>query len=131
MWRTRPVRVSDRSFYAGTAVVSATALAFIGYILMVREHGTTPAGDRCSPPAVTASLNALAAMLLASGWLAIKRGARDVHKYCMVAAFAASSLFLISYLTYHYVHGDTKFGGSGAVRTVYLLILATHVLLST
>ena len=123
------VRVTDRGFYAATAVLSASALAVIGWVLVVREHGPSALDVRFLP-AVNASLNALAATLLVSGWFAIKRGARDVHKYCMVAAFAASSLFLVSYLTYHYVHGDTRFGGEGAVRVAYLCILASHVLLS-
>ena len=48
----------------------------------------------------------------------------------MVSAFASSTLFLVGYLGYHYVHGDTKFQGHGAVRAIYLLILATHILLS-
>ncbi len=123
-------RVSDRTFYVFTAVVSAAALAFIGYILVLREHGPQGAVDLRFLPGVNATLNALAASLLVSGYVAIKRGAREVHKYCMVAAFVASSLFLVCYLTYHYVHGDTKFAGAGAIRAVYLLILATHVVLS-
>ncbi len=48
----------------------------------------------------------------------------------MVLAVASSALFLVGYVAYHSVHGDTKFGGVGAIRTVYLSILATHVLLS-
>jgi putative membrane protein len=39
-------------------------------------------------------------------------------------------VFLVGYLAYHYVHGDTKYPGSGAGRTVYLLVLATHIVLS-
>jgi len=48
----------------------------------------------------------------------------------MVSTFAASSLFLVGYLAYHYVHGDTRYAGTGAMKAVYLIILATHVLLS-
>ncbi len=54
-----------------------------------------------------------------------------VHRVFMVGAFAASSLFLVCYLAYHAVHGDTRYAGTGAMRTVYLAVLATHVLLST
>ncbi|MGZ3454651.1 MAG: DUF420 domain-containing protein, partial [Polyangiales bacterium] len=67
---------------------------------------------------------------LTAGWIAIRRGARKVHPYLMVGAFASSSLFLVSYLVYHWAHGDTKFGGHGAVRAIYLLVLASHVILS-
>ncbi|NTX09393.1 DUF420 domain-containing protein [Myxococcus sp. CA051A] len=120
-------RVSDRAFYVFTGVVSALALAFIAWILMGRRDGVEGVDLRFLP-AVNASLNATAAALLIAGWVAIKRGARRVHQYLMVAAFAASALFLVCYLTYHYVHGDTRYVGDW--RGLYLCILASHVLLS-
>jgi uncharacterized membrane protein YozB (DUF420 family) len=48
----------------------------------------------------------------------------------MTGAFGASTLFLISYLTYHYYHGSTKFQGQGAIRAVYFTILITHTILA-
>jgi putative membrane protein len=48
----------------------------------------------------------------------------------MLGAFASSSLFLVGYVAYHYVHGDTKYAGAGSMRVVYLALLASHVLLS-
>ncbi|MCP3164916.1 DUF420 domain-containing protein [Myxococcus qinghaiensis] len=120
-------RVSDRAFYVFTGVVSTAALAFIAWILMGRRSGVEGVDLRFLP-AVNASLNATAAALLIAGWVAIKRGARRVHQYLMVAAFVASALFLVCYLTYHYVHGDTRYVGDW--RGLYLCILASHVLLS-
>ncbi|GAC1352158.1 MAG: hypothetical protein NVSMB1_12240 [Polyangiales bacterium] len=111
-------------------MLSTAALSFLAYIL-VFKHGTE--GTRLNLrflPAVNAGLNATAACLLAAGFIAIKRGARKLHQYLMVSAFAASSLFLVCYLTYHYVHGDTKYAGHGGIRLVYLLILASHIVLS-
>ena len=122
-------RVTDRTFYVFTGVVSAAALALLAWLLLIR-HGGPVGVDLRFMPAVNASLNALAASLLLSGWVAIKRGARRVHQYLMVSAFGASSLFLVGYLAYHYVHGDTKYAGDGLMRTVYLAVLASHVLLS-
>ena len=121
---------TDRQFFTFNAVVSALALAFIAYILLVRRAGPAGAVDLGFLPAVNATLNALAAVFLVAGWVAIKRRAVRVHKRLMVAAFAASTLFLVSYLTYHYVHGDTKYQGVGALRLVYFTILVSHVLLS-
>ncbi len=122
-------RENDRSFWIFNAVLSAAALAFLAYILMIRR-ATGASVNLEFVPAVNACFNALAAGLLTAGWIAIRRGARTVHKYLMVSAFASSSLFLVGYLVYHWAHGDTKFGGHGAIKLVYLLILATHVLLS-
>ena len=64
-------------------------------------------------PAVNASLNALAATCLVLGWGAIRRRDRVVHARWMVAAFGLSTLFLVSYLVYHSLHGDTPFQGPG------------------
>jgi putative membrane protein len=119
----------DRKFWLFNAILSAGALAFLAYILVIRR-GSGSSVDLRFLPAVNASLNATAATLLTAGWIAIRRGARRVHPYLMVGAFASSSLFLVSYLVYHWAHGDTKFGGHGAVKVIYLLVLASHVLLS-
>jgi putative membrane protein len=124
-----PAPKSDRGFWIFNAVLSAAALSFLAYILMIRTATGASVNLRFMP-AVNATFNALAACLLTAGWLAIRRGARVVHKYLMVSAFASSSLFLVGYLVYHWAHGDTKFGGHGAIKAIYLLILATHVLLS-
>ena len=48
----------------------------------------------------------------------------------MVTAFALSAVFLVGYLSYHYVHGDTRYTGTGAMRAVYLTVLASHIVLS-
>lgn len=120
---------SDRAFYAVNAVLSAGALSFIAYLLMIRKGGAGGVDLRFLP-AVNASLNAVAASLLFAGWIAIRRKVVRAHKFFMTSAFVASSLFLVCYLVYHYVHGDTKYAGTGPIRAVYLLILASHILLS-
>jgi putative membrane protein len=120
---------SDRPFWVFNAVLSVAALSFLAYILMIRR-ATGASVDLRFMPAVNASFNALSATLLAVGWVAIRRGARTLHKYLMVSAFVSSSLFLVGYLVYHWAHGDTKFGGHGTVKLVYLLVLASHILLS-
>jgi putative membrane protein len=121
---------TDRQFFAFNAAVSALALAFIAYILLVRRAGPAGAVDLSFLPAVNAALNSLATLFLTAGWVAIRRRAVRVHKRLMVSAFAASALFLVSYLTYHYVHGDTRYQGTGALRAVYFVVLISHVLLS-
>ncbi|WP_129352249.1 DUF420 domain-containing protein [Sorangium cellulosum] len=121
-------RTSDRAFYLFNAALSAGALAFLAYILIFRR-GAGGADLRFMPP-LNAALNATAATLLVAGWIAIKRRAMVVHKYLMVSAFAASALFLVGYLAYHFVHGDTKYQGTGPLRVVYFVILISHIVLS-
>ena len=120
----------DRTFFLFNAVISIAALSLLSWLLLFHGgmHGTSV--NLRFLPAVNACLNATAAALLVAGWVAIKRKRVDLHRYFMVSAFAASACFLVGYLAYHAVHGDTKFGGVGGVRVVYLLLLASHVLLS-
>lgn len=81
-------------------------------------------------PAVNATLNATAAVLLSIGWILIKRGRWTAHRAVMIAAFCTSALFLISYVTYHAQVGSVRFTKTGAIRTVYFTILLTHVTLA-
>jgi uncharacterized membrane protein YozB (DUF420 family) len=82
-------------------------------------------------PAVNASLNAIATVLLVTGLLLIKRGRVEAHKRAMLAAFGVSVLFLACYLAYHtMIVGSRPFGGTGAVRYVYYSILLTHIVLA-
>jgi putative membrane protein len=81
-------------------------------------------------PTVNAALNALAFVLLALGFAAIRRGARDRHRRFMLAACATSALFLVSYLSRVALTGTHHFPGSGALRAAYLAILASHTLLA-
>jgi uncharacterized membrane protein YozB (DUF420 family) len=81
-------------------------------------------------PALNATLNAISATLLVSGYVLIRRGRRKLHERCMLGALATSALFLISYVTYHYNAGSRPFTGQGPIRVVYFAILATHVVLA-
>ncbi len=125
-----PDAAADRRFFLFNAVVSAAALALLAYLLLLRRSATASTDVSFLPP-VNASLNALAATLLLAGYVAIRRHRWRVHRFFMVAAFAASSLFLVSYLVYHAVHGETHYLGTGAMRTLYFSVLASHVVLST
>ena len=81
-------------------------------------------------PLVNATLNATAAVLLVWGYILIRRRSIALHRKVMLAAFATSSVFLCCYLIYHYNVGSVPFPGTGALRTVYLSILATHTALA-
>lgn len=86
-------------------------------------------------PHVNASLNALATLLLIVGWVLIKRRRERAHKVTMLAAFVVSTLFLLSYLFYHFAVKEgisTKFPAypPSAVRIFYYVILLTHIVLA-
>ena len=83
-------------------------------------------------PALDAVLNGSSAILIGSGLYFIKRGREDAHKRMMLAAFATSTLFLISYLYYHLVlrAGVTRFQGQGVARPLYFTLLISHTILA-
>lgn len=81
-------------------------------------------------PALNATLNATSALLLATGWILIKRGRRTAHRNVMIAACCTSTLFLASYLTYHAQVGSVRFTKEGTIRAVYFAILLTHTILA-
>ncbi len=83
-----------------------------------------------SLPAVNASLNALAGILLVIGYLLIRTRRIELHRRVMIAAFVTSSLFLACYLVYHAQVGNVRFMRQGLVRPIYFTILVTHVTLA-
>jgi uncharacterized membrane protein YozB (DUF420 family) len=83
-----------------------------------------------SLPALNATLNAIAGVLLLCGYMMIRRGRIETHRRFMLAAFATSALFLVSYVVYHANIGSRPFTGQGAIRYVYFAILITHVVLA-
>ncbi len=83
-----------------------------------------------SLPAVNASLNAASAVFLLIGYRFIRRGRILPHKICMVTAFICSSVFLASYLYFHYQAGVVHFQGQGWIRPIYFSILITHTILA-
>jgi uncharacterized membrane protein YozB (DUF420 family) len=81
-------------------------------------------------PTVNASLNATSTILLVVGWIFIKRRAIAAHRACMIAACIVSALFLASYLVYHANVGSVPYQGQGPLRTIYFVILITHIILA-
>ena len=81
-------------------------------------------------PHLNAILNTTSALFLIAGYRFIRARFIRAHRNCQIAALVTSTCFLISYLTYHYYHGDTRFLGQGIVRPFYFSVLITHVILA-
>ena len=81
-------------------------------------------------PALNATLNTAATVLLLSGWASIKARKKSAHIAFMVLALLVSAAFLTSYIIYHVRQGHMEFRGTGFVRWIYLPMLFSHVLLA-
>jgi putative membrane protein len=80
--------------------------------------------------AINAVINSAIAVLLIAALWAVKAKKYLLHKQMMMTALLLSVLFLVSYIAHHLLAGDTKFGGEGAIRTIYYIILITHIFLA-
>jgi putative membrane protein len=83
-------------------------------------------------PALNAALNSLSTLFLTAGFIFILRKNITAHRACMLSAGAVSAIFLIGYVAHKIlVRGvHTPFGGEGAIRTVYYVMLLTHIVLA-
>lgn len=112
-------------------VIGALTAIVIGGVAVViyAPHGGQAAGSSWLP-AINASLNATATILLSAGYVFIRRRQIAAHRACMIAAFAASSLFLITYLIHHARVGSVPFHGAAWLRPVYFGLLVPHIVLA-
>lgn len=122
--------MSDRAVFTWIAAASGLILAFLFWLLYGQDLPEATTATRSVLPAWNAAFNACSGICLFAGWRAIRASNRRVHIGFMLSAVAFSALFLVTYIVHHSTHGDTPFPGSGAVKTVYLSILASHVLVT-
>jgi putative membrane protein len=114
-------------------IIGGLSLVIVGLVaalLLGHRPGRPWSAQVAALPALNAALNATSAVLLAVGWLAIRRRRVALHRACMLGACLVSALFLVSYVTYHYFAGSRPFGGRGWIRAVYFPILVSHVVLA-
>ena len=110
--------------------VSAAAVCFLLWLLYLHHPLDASAVRFRFLPALNAVLNGLCTVALLTGFYFIRQRNIPAHRVSMMIAFVFSALFLVSYITNHALHGETHFPGFGTVRTVYLSILASHIVLS-
>lgn len=125
-----PNATRTRAPIVGIVLVSAAGVLFLLWLIYIHRAPQEFATRLLFLPALNAVFNSLSAIALVTGFIFIRRKQISRHRAAMIAAFAFSCLFLASYLTDHALHGDILFHGSGAIRTVYLSILASHIVLS-
>jgi putative membrane protein len=117
---------------ATLVILAASAVVFVLLIGIIFGHGRASSvpGWVSELPLLNALLNGTSAVFLILAWRAIRRRKVVTHTRHILTALASSALFLVSYIVYHSVHGDTPFEGRGLIRPAYFTILISHVLLS-
>jgi putative membrane protein len=121
----------QRAVLGSIFVVSVAAVSFLLWLLYLHHAPAQFAGRFVFLTALNAVLNGLSAIALCTGLYFIKKRDRKSHRASMILAFGFSSLFLVSYIVNHALHGDTRFpAGHATIRAIYLSILASHIILS-
>lgn len=121
--------MNDRFAFAMIGALTLVVVGLVG-VLMAGGGARPTTFDVAALPLLNACLNTLSAGLLMTGWLFIRQRRILAHVACMLGAFVVSTLFLLSYVTYHYHVGSRPFPGQGWVRPVYFTLLITHVVLA-
>jgi putative membrane protein len=118
------------SVVAGIIGLSAAASLFLCWLVFFHAPSDVAGTHLPFLPALDALLNALAAISLVIGFWNIRRGRIGPHRRAMFNAFVFSTIFLVTYIVNHALHGDMRFQGAGAVRPVYFTLLISHIALS-
>ena len=122
--------ISTRGAIGGIIGVSVAASLFLMWLIYLKPTPEQFSGSLTFLPALNAVLNGLSAISICFGFFYIRRKKWETHRRFMILALIFSSLFLVSYVLHHYLHGDTRFLGTGLVRPVYFFVLVSHIVLS-
>jgi putative membrane protein len=121
---------STRPAIAAILAISAAATLFLFWLIYVHPAAAT-SDQYAFLPALNAALNGLSAIALLIGFTFVKSRKIKAHRAAMITAFGFSTLFLVSYIMHHALHGDVRYPAHAALRLVYLPLLASHIILAT
>jgi len=114
---------------AAILAISAAASLFLFWLIYIHPAAAATS-DYAFLPALNAVLNGLSATALLIGYTFIRGQKIKAHRAAMITAFAFSTLFLVSYIAHHALHGDVRYPVHAALRSVYLQLLASHIILA-
>lgn len=120
---------ATRGAIAAILAISAAATLFLFWLIYIHPAAAAST-EYAFLPALNAILNGLSAVALLIGFTFIKARNIRAHRRAMITAFVFSSLFLVSYILHHALHGDVRYPLGAAFRTPYLALLTSHIILA-
>lgn len=122
---------NDKNAMISIALLSSTVLIFLVWLVYFKGSSELETGSWIEfLPALNAFLNTITSIALINAFYFIKRNNILWHKRAVMVALSTTALFLVSYITYHHYHGDSKFLATGIIRPIYFFILISHIVLS-
>ena len=122
--------MSNRVAYIIIGLISFIAFAFLIWLIYIKQKPTSYPEYISLLPLVNCILNAVSTYCLGMGIAAIKKKEITRHMTYMISAFVASTLFLITYIIYHSLQGDTHYLGQGIMKFIYFFTLISHIILT-
>lgn len=131
-WLTRPAQPGlAKKLRLAAWLVTAVVFILVGLMRRPEFHITLPEGVSLAfLPAVNAVLNTLVTACLVVAIISAKRGNILLHRRFIHIALLLSTAFLLCYTAYHFTSVETRYGGDGAAKAIYLFFLATHIILA-
>jgi putative membrane protein len=128
--KTLPPTSSPRAAVAAILGISLAATLFLLWLIYLHPAADSAGVQLAFLPALNALLNGLSATALLIGYTFIRARRVSAHRAAMFTAFGLSTLFLVSYILHHALHGDVRYPAHAAYRTAYLWLLSSHILLA-
>lgn len=126
-----PATLKKNDKTARMLIITVSFVVFAAVVLLSRVKLEVELGfDEHLFAKINAVINSVVSLLLIYGLVTVKQRKYALHRKVMIAAIILSCLFLVSYICHHLFTGDTKFGGEGAIRYFYFIILITHIILA-
>lgn len=120
----------DRKALVLIAILSIVIPVVVAALFYFDSATANTAVDVSFQPPLHAILNSLTAIALIVGYVNVKKGNVKAHRAAMLTAFSLSAVFLVSYVTYHFLGERTIYGGDGALKYIYYFVLLTHIVLA-
>ncbi len=120
----------DKRMMLLIAVLSVLIPVVVGGLFFLDKTTANSSVDVSFQPPLHAILNSLTAIALIVGYINIRKGNIKIHRGAMLTAFGLSAVFLVSYVTYHFLGERTIYGGDGALKYIYYFVLLTHIVLA-
>ncbi|WP_042164298.1 DUF420 domain-containing protein [Paenibacillus gorillae] len=122
--------MKERNYTPLIAVLSVVLVLVITVLFFLPAYDGEIHFDVTLLPLLNAVFNSFTFITLLVALIAILKKNVKMHKRFIAAAFTSTTLFLISYVTYHYLTESTKYGGDGVLKGIYFFVLITHILLA-
>lgn len=122
--------IKKRNYKPAIILISIAVIGLIGVLAGLPGVENFTAFDATILPMMNAIFNSFTFIFLVSALIAILKKNITVHRRFIYAAFSSTSLFLLTYIAYHYISESTPYGGAGVMAGIYYFILITHIILA-